>query len=308
MNRVIAFTLVFLSFASFANAADEEAADAMITRGLELRRARKDAEALEMFRRADMLAPSPRTAGQLGLVESALAQWSVAEAHLVASLSTPQDPWVHKNHALLEQALSIARTHIGQITLSGPEGATVTIGGKTIGTLPHQAPVRVGEGNAIVTATAPGFKEFILSVPVQAGMETPLKIALDPIGVRPAEPTPAPAAAIQTPPPSSPQELHTHSSWRAWTGGTLVGVGGAAAVWGIVWIALDGHTSNGSCAANAPAGCKPVYNTKTAGWVLTGAGVATAAVGGVLLYTSKSSGTDVALGFGPTTVLLGGHF
>src|SRR4051812_14504922 len=95
MNRAIAFTLVFLSFASFANAADEEAADAMITRGLELRRARKDAEALEMFQRADMLAPSARTAGQLGLVESALAHWSVAEAHLVASLSTPQDPWVH---------------------------------------------------------------------------------------------------------------------------------------------------------------------------------------------------------------------
>jgi len=308
MNRVIAFTLVFLSFARFANAADEEAADAMITRGLELRRARKDAEALEMFRRADMLAPSPRTAGQLGLVESALAQWSVAEAHLVASLSTPQDPWVHKNHALLEQALSIARTHIGQITLSGPEGATVTIGGKTIGTLPHQAPVRVGEGNAIVTATAPGFKEFILSVPVQAGMETPLKIALDPIGVRPAEPTPAPPAALQTPPPSSPQELHPHSSWRAWTGGTLVGVGGAATVWGIVWIALDNHHSGGTCKAGSPPDCVPVYNTKTVGWVLTGAGVATAAVGSFLLYTSKSSGTDVALGFGPTTVLLGGHF
>lgn len=308
MNRAIAFTLVFLSFAGLANAADEKSADAMITRGLELRRAGKDAEALEMFQHADMLAPSPRTAGQLGLVESALAHWSDAEAHLNASLGTPLDPWVHKNHTLLDQALSIAKSHIGQITISGPEGATVTVGGKTIGTLPHQTPVRVGEGTAIVTATAPGYKQFIMSVPVQAGMQTPLKIALDPIDVRPAEPPAAPAATVQTLPPSSPQELHTHSAWRAWTGGTLVGVGGAAAIWGIVWIALDGHTSSGSCTAGSPADCKPVYNTKTVGWVLTGAGVATAAVGGVLLYTSKSSGTDVALGFGPTSVLLGGHF
>lgn len=175
MNRAIAFTFAFLSFAGIANAADEKSADAMITRGLELRRAGKDAEALEIFQHADMLAPSSQSVGQLGLVESALARWSDAEAHLNASLGTPQDPWVHKNHALLEQALSIAKSHIGQITISGPEGATVTVGGKTIGTLPHQTPVRVGEGSAIVTATAPGYKQFIMSVPVQAGMQTPLK-------------------------------------------------------------------------------------------------------------------------------------
>jgi hypothetical protein len=312
MTRAVTFTLLFLSVARLAFAADERAADAMITRGLELRREGKSVEALEMLQRAHAIAPSPRSLGQLGLVELSLDHWSEAEDHLAASIVTDQDPWVHKNRALLDQALSLAKSHVGQIALSGPDGATVTIGGKIIGTLPHAQPVRVGEGTAIVTATAPGFKQFILSVPVQAGMETPLKIALDPVDVRP--PAPSNSAPVSPPSPtpsatpSPTPELSTHYSWRTWTGGTLVGVGAGVAGWGVAWIVLDGRTTSGTCTPGAPAGCLPVYNTKTAGWILTAGGAATAAVGGFLLYGAKKSGSDVTIGFGPTSLLLGGHF
>jgi hypothetical protein len=304
MTRAVTFTLLFLSVARLAFAADEGAADAMITRGLELRREGKSVEALEMLQRAHALAPSPRTLGQLGLVESSLDHWSEAEDHLAASLSTSQDLWVHKNRAVLDQALSLAKSHIGQIALSGPDGATVTIAGKTIGTLPHAQPVRVGEGTAIVTATSPGFKQFILSVPIQAGMETPLKIALDPIDVRP----PAPSNSAPMSPLSPTPELRTHYSWRTWTGGTLIGLGAGVAAWGVIWIALDGRTSGGTCTAGSPAGCQPVYNTRTAGWILTAGGAATAAVGGFLLYRAKKSGGDVTVGVGPTSLFLGGRF
>ena len=121
--------------------------------------------------------------------------------------------------------------------------------------LPLARATRVNAGPAIVTATAAGFKQFEMSVPVEAGKETQLKIVLEPIQLplapgAVADTTLAPASSL----PGT--DLHAHS-WRTWTGGTLLGVGGAAAAWGIVWIALDGHSASGSCTAGAPAGCSP---------------------------------------------------
>ena len=308
MNRIALVALLFFSTASTVLAADDEAADAMITRGLELRRQGKGQEALEMFQRADALAPSPRTLGQLGLAESSLEHWTDAAEHLDAALAAPQDPWVHKNHQALELALSIVKRHFGQIALSGPAGATVTIGRKTTVTLPHPEPIPVGEGTANVTASLRGFKTLALKVPVQAGMQQAVPLALDPIEVIPAAPPPAPPPVpVLTPAPAP--ELQAHRSWRSWTGGALVGAGAGLAAWGIVWIALDGHTSGGPCSGNSPPpGCDAVYNTKTVGWVLTGTGVAMAAVGGVLLYTAHNNTSNVTLGFGPSYLRLGGQF
>ncbi len=301
MKRVILVTMALLGAAHTARAEDEKAADAMISRGLELRREGKSLDALEMFQRAQAIAPSPRTLGQLGLAESAVDHWAEAEEHLATALQSSEDAWVRKNHPALEQALTLVKTHVGQIALTGPAGATVLVSGKSIGTLPHPAPIRVSEGSAIVTATAPGFKQFMMSVPVEPGKETQLRIALDPVEVA------APAALSGRPTPGT--DLRGRDSRRAWTGGTLLGVGAGVAAWGIVWIALDGHgASGGSCSPGAPRGCVPVYNTKTVGWILTAAGAATAAVGGVVLYGARKNGGDVGLAFGPSSVMLGGHF
>jgi hypothetical protein len=306
MTRTAFFTIIFLSASHLAYAGDENAADAMIAKGLELRREGKGLDALEMFEKANAIAPSPRSSGQLGLAESAVEHWSDAEAHLTVALANPEDPWVRKNHGALDQALTLVGTHIGQIALEGAPGAAVVISGKSAGTLPLAKSIRVNAGPAIVTATAAGFKLFEMSVPVEAGKETQLKIILEPIQL-----SPAPAAvAATTPAPASSlpgTDLHPHS-WRTWTGGTLLGVGGAAAAWGIVWIALDGHSASGSCTAGAPAGCSPVYNTKTAGIVLAGAGVATAVVGGILLYTARDHDAEVGVAVGPSSLVLGGRF
>jgi PEGA domain len=302
MKRVVLLTLATLLAAHPALAGDDKAADAMISRGLELRREGKSLEALEMFQRAHAIAPSPRTFGQLGLVESAVDHWADAEEHLTAALGSPQDPWVHKNHAPLEQALTLVKTHVGQIALTGPAGATVLVSGKNVGALPLPAPVRVTEGSAIVTAAEPGFKPFMMSVPVEPGKETQLRIALEPVDVA----APAPVAASESSAPGT--DLRTHYSRRVWIGGTLIGVGAGVAAWGIIWIALDGHGASGVCSAGAPAGCQPVYNTKTVGWILTAGGAAAAAVGGVVLYGAKRSGGDVGVALGPSSLLLGGHF
>ena len=195
MKLAIVTAIILLSAAHAALAGDDKAADAMIAKGLELRREGRGLDALEMFQKAHTIAPSPRTFGQLGLAETAVEHWADAEEHLIASLAAAQDPWVHKNHAGLQQALTLVGQHIGQIALTGPSGAAVIISGKSAGPLPLAKAIRVNAGSALVTATSPGFKQFEMSVPVEAGKETQLKIVLEPI---PLSSPPVPAVAATT--------------------------------------------------------------------------------------------------------------
>src|SRR5579863_168662 len=309
MTRAIFITIILAAIARVGFAADDTAAaDALITKGVELRREGKTLEAIDIFQRAEAIAPTPRSVGQLGLAETAVEHWSEAEAHLASSLATPQDVWVKKNRAALDQALELARTHIGQIALTGPAGAAIVISGKSVGTLPLAKPIRVNAGPALVTATAPGFKQFEMSIPVEVGKETQLKIDLEPLQL---PSVPAPAATTQPPvvtqgPVAS--TVTTHSGWRTRTGASLLAGGGGLAAWGIVWIALDGHPSSGSCTTGAPVGCRPVYNTKTGGIILTSVGAGAAVAGGILLYSAKSHDTEVGVALVPTSLTIAGRF
>ncbi len=309
MKRAIFITMILAAFAHVASAADDKAAaDALITKGLELRRQGRALDAIDLFQKANAIAPTPRSLGQLGLAESAVEHWSDAEEHLAGALGTPQDAWVKKNRAALDQALELARTHIGQIALTGHAGAAIVISGKSFGTLPLAKPIRVNAGPALVTATAPGFKQFEMSIPVEVGKETQLKVDLEPLQLPPAPPPVAGHPPVVTGGPTTPVEPASHSNWRTWTGASLLAGGGAIAAWGIVWIALDGHHSSGSCTANAPTGCQPVYNTKTTGIILTGVGAGVAVVGGILLYSAKSHDAEVGVAVGPSSLILGGRF
>jgi len=308
MKRAALFAVfLVLSTARSSFAADDKAADAMIAKGLELRREGRSLEAVAIFQKANEIAPSPRSAGQLGLAESAIDRWGDAEQHLNTSLASPEDPWVKDHRALLEQALTLVGSRMGQIRLTGPAGAVIVISGKSAGTLPLAMPVRVNAGPALVTATASGFRQFEMSVPVEAGKETQLNIVLEAIPLSSA-PAPLPATTAAAVSPVRAVEVQPQSSWRTWTGASLIGVGAAMAAWGIVWIAIDGHSSSGSCTAGAPSNCVPVYNTKTVGYVLTGVGVATSAAGAVLLYSGRTHGSDVSVAVGPSALFLTGRF
>ena len=308
MTRAFVITIILAAIARVGYAADDKAAaDALIAKGVELRREGKTLEAIDLFQRADAIVPTPRSVGQLGLAETAVEHWSEAEEHLASSLATPQDVWVKKNRAALDQAIELARTHIGQIALTGHAGAAIVISGKSVGTLPLAKPIRVNAGPALVTATAPGFKQFEMSIPVEVGKETQLKIDLEPLQL-PAVPAPVAARPpAVTPGPVTPVET-TRSAWRTWIGASLLAGGAGLAAWGIVWIALDGHSSGGSCTAGAPAGCRPVYNTKTGGIILTTVGAGAAVAGGILLYAAKSHDTEVGVALAPTSLIIAGRF
>lgn len=305
MNRFFSILALLFFTGGRARAADQSV-DELIARGLELRREAKPVEALEMFQRAHAMSPSPRTAGQLGLVETSLEHWMDADTHLRTAVSTPDDPWVKKNRAFLDQALGVCGGHIGELVVTGPDGTDVAVDGKHVGTLPAMQPLRLVEGNAVVMANNAGFKDFSKTVTIAGGAKIALAIVLDPVEKRPAValsapvPTPAPA-----PGPSLAVENHPRSRTKTVVGTGLVAAGAGLLAWGVVWIAIDG---NDTCATTG-ASCLTVRDTKTGGWILTAAGAAAAVGGTVLFLTGRhGDGSNVALSATPTSLLLRARF
>jgi hypothetical protein len=286
MNNLRAFAAIssFVVFGLVGTASargSDRDPDALIMRGLELRRAGRSEEALQLFRRAYESAPSPRTLGQMGLVESSLQLWTDADAHLAAAVATPDDGWVHKNRQFLDQAIDRTREHVGELVITGPPGARIALGGKAIGPLPLRAPIRIAEGDVAVSATCDGSKPYSVDVSIKGGGRAAISIVLDPIDL-----------ALPNPPAEAQQLVATRSPRKARLrlGASLAVAGAAALVWGIVWIAMDGRQSCGGCATS--------YATRTPGLLLVGGGSALALAGGALIFSAIHLG-------GPTNGTIG---
>jgi hypothetical protein len=271
--RAAAVALMIIARLSPALAgADDADPEVLIRRGLDLRRAGRSADALALFRRAYEVAPSPRTLGQMGLVESSLQHWADAEAHLVAALATPDDAWVHRNRQFLDQARERTREHMGELVITGPQGTKVSLGESPIGSLPLAKPVQLVEGEITINATSAGYKPFSLDLSIKGGARTAVSIVLERIDLA------ARNSEIQDLVSPSPPA----GRWRVRTGTTLAVAGAGALTWGIAWIVLDGRRD---CGAGQPARCATTYDTRTLGMLLTVGGSALALAGGALLYS-----------------------
>jgi hypothetical protein len=264
--------------------ADDADPDVLIMRGLDLRRAGRSVEALALFRRAYEAAPSPRTLGQMGLVESSLQLWADAEAHLVAALATPSDTWVHRNRQFLDQARERTREHMGDLVITGPPGTKVSLGESPIGALPLATPVHLVEGEITINATSAGYKPFSLDLSIKGGARAAVSIVLERIDLAARNPEVQDLVSL------SPPARH----WRLWTGTTLAVAGAGALIWGIAWIALDGRHD---CGAGQPASCATAYDTRTPGMLLAASGGALALAGAVLLHSGlRPAPLNVTLG------------
>ncbi len=287
MNTLRAAAVALIVVAHFKPAfarADDTDPDVLIMRGLDLRRAGRSADALALFRRAYEVAPSPRTLGQMGLVESSLQHWADAEAHLVAALATPDDAWVHRNRQFLDQARERTKEHMGELVITGPPGTKVSLGEKPIGALPLATPVRLVEGEIAINATSAGYKPFSLDLSIKGGARAAVSIVLERIDLA------ARGSEVQDLVSPSPPATHR----RLWAGTTLAVAGAGALTWGIAWLVLDGRRD---CGAGQPGACPTTYDTRTAGTLLAVGGGALALAGGALLYSGLRPGPlNVTLG------------
>jgi hypothetical protein len=297
MNTLRAATIALILVVHVAPAhAGADDPDVLIMRGLDLRRAGRSADALALFRRAYEVAPSPRTLGQMGLVESSLQLWADADAHLLAALGTPDDAWVHRNHQFLEQARERTKDHMGELLINGPPGTKISLGGRRIGALPLTAPVRLVEGDIVIKATSDGYKPFSLDLSIKGGERTAVSIVLERFDLAARNPEAQRFAPTTAPP----------RDWRLWTGATLAVAGAGVLAWGIGWIALDGR---GDCSGGQSTGCGTTYDTKSSGILLAVGGGALAVAGSVLLYSGlHPAALNVTLGMTTHSLRFEGRF
>ncbi|MBK6534399.1 MAG: hypothetical protein IPF99_33995 [Deltaproteobacteria bacterium] len=116
--RVLGVIAALVALTSTAEAQSPEV-NALVHQGVELRRERRDREALEVFLRAWEVSHAPRVMAQIGFAELALGRWVDAEAHLVEAHSAATDPWITEHRELLEEAMREVGRHMGSLDVRG---------------------------------------------------------------------------------------------------------------------------------------------------------------------------------------------
>src|SRR6185295_16339374 len=191
-----------------ARAGDSAEAEALIRQGVELRAQKKDERALPLFEKAYQVSRSPRTAGQLGLVEMALGYFVDAEKYLSEAVASPDHPWVAKNLPTLKAQLATAKSQIGELYIIGePAGAEVVVNGKSVGRLPLSGPVRLDKGRIDVQVRAAGYVSSSDSVTMEGGKraDRSYRLQREAVAVAP----PPPPVAVVPPAKEMPKPVET---------------------------------------------------------------------------------------------------
>jgi hypothetical protein len=194
-----------------ARAGESGDAEALIRQGVELRSQKKDERALPLFEKAYQISRTPRTAGQLGLVEMALGYFVDAERYLGEAVASPEHPWVAKNLPTLKAQLATAKSQIGELYVIGePAGAEVWVNGKQVGKLPLSAPIRLEKGRAEVQVRAAGYLASSDTVVMVGGKreDRSYRLHREAVAVAP-PPPPAPVTPVTPPVREMPRPVET---------------------------------------------------------------------------------------------------
>ena len=101
---------------------------------------------------------------------------------VAAALQAPDDPSIVKYRKLLTDALTSARSQIGELALEGsPAGAEVVVDGRPLGVLPLSAPIKLAARSTEVVVRAPGYQQRREAVPIVGGQRHALTINLEKI-------------------------------------------------------------------------------------------------------------------------------
>ena len=277
--------------------------NAMVHQGVELRRAHRDLEALEVFQQAWMVSRAPRVLAQIGFAELALGRWVDAEAHLVEALDAERDPWITEHRGLVEEALRDVGRHVGSLDVrANVPGAEVRVEGRRVGALPFTHPARVAAGTTTLEVSAPGHLPIRRSIVVGAGSLTRESVTLlgaDAWTLGSLAPTDAAVRGGRE--PGSTQRV---LAWAA-AGGAVLGLGigvaalvvrnDAAARWNSNACLVGGQTRQQNCGDEES-------TATTAGGISVGGFVtgAVLAISSVVLFATAPArgGRPVASAFG----------
>jgi hypothetical protein len=172
--RAIAGAGIFVMLLGLPSTVAGQDADALVARGIELRRQGQDEQALALFRRAHRLSPSGRSLAQIALAEQALGSWMDAHQDLVAAIALGGG-WIAEHRETLDEALSVIRRNVGLVTVEAEEPvAAVTING---GAVEVGVPVAVQPGAVEIVVRFEGEGVERRTVELSAGRERVVTVA-----------------------------------------------------------------------------------------------------------------------------------
>jgi tetratricopeptide repeat protein len=297
------------------SATDAEAeADTLIERGIALRRAGEDAQALPLFQQAEQLDPSStRVKVHLAATYQALGQWEEADRYLTRALQDPSDPYIQKHQATLATARRTIDGHIGQLELSGgPRGTEIRLNGRLVGTLPLNEALRVEAGIYTLEARLPGHYSVTRSVALAGGALVRESLELEPRtgrDERSAQANAEGSASAADPTGPAPRVEEAQTNWWAWTFGGLAVAGGVvtAAAWATREKHADRWNDDDEClgpnqSRQSLCGSELDKGQRAETWMWIGGGAAAAftaaAIGSLWLEPGHEEPTETGLSCG----------
>lgn len=313
-SLAIAMVTLTVSLARAQEDPRKSQADALFQEGLKLHDKDKEGEALEKFKKAYEVLPSPNALFWIAREEHLLGRTVDALGHYRSSL---KNPLLHPgNQKLAKEYIAALEKHFGRVTVLGPPGTTVKIGNVDV-RLPMEEPVDVEAGPLTIRGDREGRHYEGEGLPT-AGSS--IVIELKAMG----EQEPARSSA----PPNVVEGVDAQPSMRAesgfWTTGHTVGVAaGAVALVALgagvgfrlaasgkgddVDKAAKDASARSGCIGVPSAACKEVldgaraerdYANASTAFLIAG-GVAAAVSVGTFLFWPKSSASSRAISIAP---------
>jgi hypothetical protein len=281
------------SVAAADTPAGSSAVDALIARGIRLRKAGDDRGALSAFERAYAEQGSLQALAQMALAEQALGRWVVAHEHLERALAARSDGWIDAHRATLEAAREEIASRLGQLEVScNVAGARVEVDGQAIGRTPLARALPLVAGQSVLKLSAPGYFSVTRQVQVDARSLSRVDVVLTRVPSEGAAPAPAAPERVRSgagdagsAPSSTAHDVLMYSSLGLAALGATIGVTGYVVREVNVNIYNDDSRCRVRQDVRRSVECKDQYDAWRLGQALAITGFAAAAVfGGVGLY------------------------
>jgi hypothetical protein len=188
--------------------AQDTSAEAEHERGVQLREAGRDEEALAVFRAIYERTREPRALARMALAEGALGRWVAADEHLREAIAQRRDRWIRQNRRGLRENQRVIRRHVGVLeVICRTPGAVLWIDGVARGALSGEERIPIDEGRRQVEIRAPGFVTYRQEVLITAAEREEVIASLQPAPPEPARveaPLTAPSVVAAIPQDSPP--------------------------------------------------------------------------------------------------------
>jgi hypothetical protein len=155
-------------------AAEDAAVEALIQRGIQLRRTSSDEEALAVFLEAEKQDPtSVRVLLHVVTAAQAAGKWLLADSYMRKVSALSDDPYYRRHADAIDAVRRSIAQRIGSFQVQGsPDGASVRLDGQLVGTLPMTDPASIEAGAYLMEVHKPGYYRLRRNVTISGGVLT----------------------------------------------------------------------------------------------------------------------------------------